>query len=120
MLRRPLVIGLAAFAALLVLAGGGAYAYFFSGLRSVPAPLGLSSLRSDAPTADASADGLAGHWTVNAGSQAGYRVKEDLVGQVSKHEAVARTSAVTGCTNSPPLSQRRTAPLSLRISTSRA
>jgi|SRR5215471_10447857 len=95
MLRRPLVIGLAAFVALVVLAGGGVYAYLFSGLRSVPAPLGLSSLGSNGSNAS-SAELLAGHWTVTTGSQAGYRVKEDLVGQTTKHEAVARTSAVTG------------------------
>jgi polyisoprenoid-binding protein YceI len=98
MLRRPLVIGLAALAALVVLAGGGAYAYFFSGLRSAPAPL---SLKSPAPAASAAATtatagGLVGRWTATSGSLAGYRVKEQFVGQTSTHEAVARTSSVTG------------------------
>jgi polyisoprenoid-binding protein YceI len=94
--KRPLVIGLAAFVALSVLGGAGAYAYFFTGLRSAPAPLGLSSLGSGSSPADTSVDGLLGHWTVTTGSQAGYRVKEVLVGQPTKHEAVARTSAVMG------------------------
>ena len=35
-------------------------------------------------------------WQVGAGSLAGYRVKEQFVGQTSPHEAVARTSNVTG------------------------
>jgi polyisoprenoid-binding protein YceI len=37
-----------------------------------------------------------GTWNVTTGSQAGYRVKELFVGQTSKHEAVARTSTVSG------------------------
>jgi polyisoprenoid-binding protein YceI len=89
-------MGLAAFVALLVVAGGGAYAYFFSGLRSAPAPFSLSPLDSSASKADTSVDDLLGHWTVTSGSQAGYRVQEVLVGQATKHEAVARTDAVTG------------------------
>jgi polyisoprenoid-binding protein YceI len=96
MLRRPLFIGLAAFLALVVLACGGAYAYYFTGLRFVPAPLSLSSFGSNGSNASTSADRLVGHWTVTAGSQAGYRVKEELFGQTAKHEAVARTSEVTG------------------------
>jgi polyisoprenoid-binding protein YceI len=94
--KRPLVIGLAAFVALAVLVGAGAFAYFFTGLRSAPAPLSLSSLGSNASNASTSVDGLLGRWTVTTGSQAGYRVEEVLVGQPTKHEAVARTSAVTG------------------------
>jgi polyisoprenoid-binding protein YceI len=96
MLRRPLVIGLAAFAAFVVLAGAGAYAYLFSGLHAAPAALGLAALDPNAARSTTSTDRLAGHWTVMAGSQAGYRVKEQLAGQTLKHEAVARTSAVTG------------------------
>jgi polyisoprenoid-binding protein YceI len=40
---------------------------------------------------------LAGHWTVAAGSIAGYRVTESFLGQSS--EAIARTSAMTGGTD---------------------
>ena len=86
--------------AALALVAGGAYIYFFSGLRTAPAQLGLSA----SPTATATATGsaptppatLSGKWTVATGSVAGYRVKELFVGQSSKHEAVARTSTVSG------------------------
>src|SRR5437899_124085 len=37
-----------------------------------------------------------GTCTISAGSRAGYRVKEQFVGRSSVHEAVARTSDVTG------------------------
>jgi polyisoprenoid-binding protein YceI len=90
-------IPVAAVAALLVLAGGGAYAYFFSGLRASPSALTLSSptpsagAPSSTPTA---ASG--GTWQIASGSLVGYRVKEQFVGQSSSHEAVARTGYVTG------------------------
>jgi len=93
-MRSRLVIAIAACIAVVALAGGGAYVYFFSGLRSSPSPLALST-----PSASASAaptGGLAGTWTVTTGSVAGYRVKELFVGQTTKHEAVAQTSTVSG------------------------
>src|SRR4029077_17590892 len=37
-----------------------------------------------------------GTWTVSAGSQVGYRVKEQFINQSGPTEAVARTSKVTG------------------------
>ncbi len=89
-----MVVAVAACIAVVVLAGGGAYVYFFSGLRSSPSPLSLST-----PSASASAapvGGLAGNWTVTTGSIAGYRVKELFVGETSKHEAVAQTATVSG------------------------
>jgi len=93
MTRRLLIAGVA-LVAVVALAGGGAYIYFFSGLRSAPTTLGLST---PSPTATATAGtGLAGTWTVTTGSLAGYRVKELFVGQTSKHDAVARTSTVSG------------------------
>jgi polyisoprenoid-binding protein YceI len=80
--------------AVVALAAAGAYVYFFSGLRSSPSPLALSTpVASDSA---APAGGLAGTWTVTTGSVAGYRVKELFVGETSKHEAVAQTSAVSG------------------------
>jgi polyisoprenoid-binding protein YceI len=86
-MRKPVVIG-------------AAYIYYFSGLRTSPAALGLSATPAASPvSATPSAptpDGLAGKWTVASGSIAGYRVKELFVGQTSKHEAVARTSTVSG------------------------
>jgi polyisoprenoid-binding protein YceI len=96
MRNRPL-IALIAIVAAVALAGGGAYVYFFSGLRSSPSTLGLSTTpnASSSPTASSSA-GLAGSWKVTTGSLVGYRVKELFVGGTTKHEAVARTSTVSG------------------------
>ena len=80
--------------AVLVLAAGGAYAYFFSGLRSSPSALALASPSASAPSSPTASGG--GTWQVTTGSLVGYRVKEQFVGQSSAHEAVARTSEVTG------------------------
>jgi polyisoprenoid-binding protein YceI len=95
--RRLLIVGLAALA-LVALGGGAGYLYFFSGLRTSPAELGLASPAPAAsPTSSTAATtGLAGKWTVTIGSLAGYRVKELFVGETSKHDAVARTSTVSG------------------------
>jgi polyisoprenoid-binding protein YceI len=93
-MRGRLIIAAAAGFAVVVLAAGGAYVYFFSGLRSSPAPLALSTPNASASAAPAG--GLAGSWTVATGSVAGYRVKELFVGETSKHEAVAQTSTVSG------------------------
>ncbi len=90
----PLAVGLA----LVLLGAGGAYAYFFSGLRSTPSALTLPS-PSPGASASASASTTAagsGTWTIAAGSIAGYRVKEQFAGQSATHEAVARTSEVSG------------------------
>ena len=51
-------------ALLAALGGGGAYVYFFSGLRTSPTQLGLSS--SPQPSSSAVSTGLAGNWTVTA------------------------------------------------------
>ena len=99
MQRRVLIPVLGA-ATVAILGGVGAYTYFFSGLRTSPAPLALSSPAPSAPaTASASTSTpavYAGSWQIGSGSTAGYRVKEQFVGQTSSHEAVARTTAVTG------------------------
>jgi polyisoprenoid-binding protein YceI len=95
---RLLIVAAAGLAAIGLLAGA-AYVYYFSGLRTAPAQLGLSATPAATPTATGSATpaaGLTGRWTVAPGSVAGYRVKELFVGQASKHEAVARTSTVSG------------------------
>jgi polyisoprenoid-binding protein YceI len=92
-------IGIIAVVAVVALGGIGAYLYFFSGIRTSPKPLALTSPKasSASPSAAASPSGtLAGSWTVGQGSLAGYRVKEQFVGQSSPHEAVARTSGVSG------------------------
>jgi len=92
-----LTLGLVAAGVLLALGSGGVYVYFFSSLRTSPQQLALASPSASASaTASPSSTGLAGQWTVASGSQVGYRVKELFAGQTSKHEAVARTSTVSG------------------------
>ncbi|HXN90904.1 MAG TPA: YceI family protein [Candidatus Sulfotelmatobacter sp.] len=96
-MARKLWIPLIAVAILAVLAGAGAYAYFFSGLRTSPSALALSSPSpTTSATTSAAATSGAGTWQVASGSQVGYRVTEQFVGQSSAHEAVARTTEVSG------------------------
>jgi len=100
---RRLLFPILAVVALIVLGGGAAgYVYFFSGLRSSPPALSFASpspstsaVPSPSPTST-SASGFAGVWQVGSGSLAGYRVREQFVGQTSSHDAVARTSSVSG------------------------
>ena len=97
-MSRRLWIPLVAAAVLVALGGAGAYAYFFSGLRTSPSALSLptpstSPAASATPTASP-ASGVV--WRITSGSLVGYRVKEQFVGQSSSHDAVARTSNVTG------------------------
>ncbi|HEV2475228.1 MAG TPA: YceI family protein [Candidatus Dormibacteraeota bacterium] len=96
---RRIWIPFAAAIALMLLGGAGVYAYFFSGLRSTPPPLSLATpAASTSATASASAPATAGTvtWSIATGSLVGYRVNEQFVGQSSSHQAVARTSDVTG------------------------
>jgi polyisoprenoid-binding protein YceI len=95
---RPLALAIAGAALVVVLVGAGAYAYFFSPLRTAPRRLALTSPASTSSATPAAGD-LTGQWTVAKGSRAGYRVKEQFVGQTSTHEAVARTSSVSGGVN---------------------
>lgn len=102
-MTRRLLIPIVAVVALLVLGGGAvSYVYFFSGLRTTPPALAFASpspspsAASPAATPSTSSTGFAGVWQVASGSLAGYRVKEQFVGQASTHEAVARTTAVSG------------------------
>jgi polyisoprenoid-binding protein YceI len=96
---RRVWIPVAGVVGLMLLGGGGVYAYFFSGLRSTPPPLSLAtptvSAGAGAP-ASASATAGKGTWSIASGSLVGYRVNEQFVGQSSSHQAVARTSDVTG------------------------
>jgi hypothetical protein len=92
--KRPVLIAGGVAAALVVLALAGSYAYFFSGLRSAPKPLSLTS-RTQSPAAR-SGGTLAGTWSAGSGSLARYRVKEVFAGQTAAHEAVAETSSVSG------------------------
>jgi polyisoprenoid-binding protein YceI len=100
-MSRKLWIPIVGVAVVAMLGAGGAYAYFFSGLRASPAALALSS-PSASPSATASSTtsstttGGSTTWSIASGSLVGYRVNEQFVGQSSTHQAVARTSDVTG------------------------
>ncbi len=93
---------LAAGAAVVVLAIGGTFVYIHFIEGPAPAPLSLGSDTASPSAAQASPAGqagttaasLGGTWQVAAGSRAGYRVKEVLLGQ--NNIAVGRTSHVTG------------------------
>src|SRR5439155_434638 len=90
-MSRRLWIPIAALAALLVLGGGGAYAYFFSGLRTSPPSLALAS---PSPTASGTASptsGTAGTgtWTIASGSLAGYRHAVDPRRDQGRHREPA-------------------------------
>ncbi len=91
---------LVAVAAVVVLAVGGTFVYihFIEGPAPAPLSLGSATASPSATPAQASqaatAAALAGTWQVAAGSQAGYRVKEVLLGQ--NNIAVGRTSHITG------------------------
>ena len=97
-MRRGILIAGGALAALVVLGLAGGYVYYFSGIRTAPRALSLStpSPSASAPAAPAPASGLAGSWTVGSGSVARYRVNEKFAGQSSSHEAVAESSSVSG------------------------
>jgi polyisoprenoid-binding protein YceI len=96
-MRRTGLIAAGVLAVLVVLGLAGGYVYDFTGVRSAPKPLSLSSPSPAASAAASSAaTGLAGTWTVASGSLAGYRVSEKFAGQASSHEAVAQTSSVSG------------------------
>jgi len=72
-------------------------AYFVGFAGSSPQKLGLSSPTptvSGSPTATTSAG--TGTWTVTSGSQAGYRVREQLASLSAPSDAVGRTSSITG------------------------
>lgn len=97
--RRPILIAAGAILALLLLGLAGAYAYYFTGIRTAAKPLSLSSpspAASASPSPGPSASSLAGNWMVGSGSIAGYLVSERFAGQTSSHQAEARTSSVTG------------------------
>jgi polyisoprenoid-binding protein YceI len=89
---------LAAGAAVVVLAVGGTFVYIHFVEGPAPAPLSLrtpaGSPSGPAGPASTTVASLAGTWRVAAGSQAGYRVKEVLLGQ--DNTAVGRTSHVAG------------------------
>jgi polyisoprenoid-binding protein YceI len=60
---------------------------------SSTAPAATTAGASSAP---ATSSDVAGTWTVSSGSQAGYRVREQLASLPAESDAVGRTEAVTG------------------------
>ena len=95
--RRNLVLACLV-AGLIVLVGGlaGVYAVFFTG--GAPSKLGLSAAPSSSASEAASASSTVrpGTWKVVSGSQAGYRVREQLAFVGAPSDAVGRTDAVSG------------------------
>jgi polyisoprenoid-binding protein YceI len=91
---------IAAVAAVAVLAVGGTFVYIHFIEGPAPAPLSLKVTKGHLATSPAQSGqttgtaSLAGTWRVSSGSQAGYRVKEVLLGQ--NNIAVGRTSHVNG------------------------
>ncbi len=79
-------------------AAGLAVLYFVVFAGSSPQKLALSSPTPSAAgsTASPASTPAAGTWSVTSGSQAGYRVREQLASLPAPSDAVGRTSAVTG------------------------
>jgi polyisoprenoid-binding protein YceI len=95
--RRTLITAVVA-GALIVGAAGVGILYFVVFAGSSPQKLALSSPAPSTSTSAASTDSAAaaGTWTVGSGSQAGYRVREQLASLAAPSDAVGRTSAITG------------------------
>ena len=105
---------LAVIAALVLVGGIGAYVAYDQVLRGDSAPplafpsASAAAGASSTPSAEASADpaesqapaagegDVAGTWTVTTGTEAGYRVREQLAQFDAETDAVGRTSDVTG------------------------
>ncbi|MGI8610297.1 MAG: YceI family protein [Candidatus Dormibacteria bacterium] len=88
-----LTIGIIAGAAAVLVVAAAGIAYLTQPHQAAPR---FTISASPAPASSASPGAMAGTWVVDAGSQAGYRVKERFVDQPADTEAVARTSVVTG------------------------
>ena len=74
---------------------GVAYVVVFAG--SSPQKLALSfPTATPSGSVTASSSPAAGTWTVTSGSQAGYRVREQLASLPAPSDAVGRTSSVRG------------------------
>jgi polyisoprenoid-binding protein YceI len=95
-MSRRFLVPIVGIVGLVLLGGAGAYAYFFSGLRTSPPSLALPAPSASPTTSIAATAAGAGTWQVASGSLVGYRVKEQFAGQTSTHDAVARTGQITG------------------------
>ena len=101
--RRKKIALFGAGALLAVALAGFALIYFVIFPTSSPAPFKLNTVtasRTASTTSVASSTGVggafAGSWTVSAGSQAGYRVREKLAFLPAQSDAVGRTSQISG------------------------
>src|SRR5437016_8871614 len=94
--RNVIAAGVAGAIVLAALGMGIVYFMVFAG--SSPQKLALSSPEpsSSSSTASPASTAGAGTWTVGSGSQAGYRVREQLASLAAPSDAVGRTTAVTG------------------------
>ena len=92
--RRTLIAAIVA-GGLVLAAGGLGILYFVVFAGTSPQKLALSS-PSPSISASAASTAAAGAWTVDSGSQAGYRVREKLASFSAPSDAVGRTTAVTG------------------------
>jgi polyisoprenoid-binding protein YceI len=95
--RRLILASVGAAALLAVVALGVGYFVVFAG--SSPQKLGLSSPTASPSSSTSSSlepTSVAGTWSVASGSQAGYRVREQLAGLPAPSDAVGRTSSVHG------------------------
>jgi polyisoprenoid-binding protein YceI len=93
--RRTLIAAIVGGALILGAAVGILYFAVFAG--SSPQKLALSSpTPSTSASPGASSSVGAGSWTIDSGSQAGYRVREKLASFSAPSDAVGRTTAVTG------------------------
>jgi polyisoprenoid-binding protein YceI len=94
--RRTLIAAIVAGALVLGAAGVGIL-YFVVFAGSSPQKLALSSATPSASgTASSASTPGAGTWTLDTGSQAGYRVREKLASLSAPSDAVGRTTAITG------------------------
>ena len=96
--KRSLLLTLAAAVVVLAVAAF-ALVYFVLFPTSSPPKFALAATTSAVPAAPAktgSSTLLAGDWTIAAGSEAGYRVREKLAFLPAQSQAVGRTSAITG------------------------
>jgi polyisoprenoid-binding protein YceI len=101
--KRKTIALFGAGASLAVVLGGFALIYFVIFPTSSPAPFKLNtptaSTRVASTSSGTSSSGtglLAGSWTIGAGSQAGYRVREKLAFLPAQSDAVGRTSQISG------------------------
>jgi polyisoprenoid-binding protein YceI len=96
MRKKQLLFGLIGAAALLVIAASIGLAYFVGVGGNSPAALTVRPTASPSSTTSASNSDPAGDWKVSSGSQAGYRVREQLAGLPAPSDAVGRTSKISG------------------------